>query len=588
MDNLTLISKISPWMYFSEIFMGVEVPVDRGKRIRGGFYRGSRFLVPLADFMHVPLDQINFVICGFISLALGQLMRRKFCPSRISPHTRAFIEMTFGLAILSFCFGNQIRVLVLQSSVAYLMMICLPPNQFMAILVTLWSLFYMALVHLCRLHYDYGGYTLDISGPVMVQTQRLSSLAFNLVDGAIVKKNREKKALLLESATHLCSNPTNDVHVPNSDEQSHGFPYFPYSNYFAEIKSNLVGRLRTQTDYYRNRIYYPTFNKQKQLDSLQLKPIPISHLRHAVEEMPGPVEFFAYTLYFHGVCVGPFLFFTEYMDYLRGYGLKQLPPINLRYSVVLLLRLVASGLSAAYLLPLYPFEFVLEDGFKLYPLYKRILYCTISLFLVRQRYYFAWMLAELNGVAIGIGYTGKCPRTGRTLNQNTRNFDFMQVEFGVSLKPVVDAWNISTTRWLREVFYDRLPTSCRTILVFLISAFWHGFYPGYYIMFLSFALFTAASRVWHKQYRTYFRKSSLSIYLYNLFTTIVTNLLINYGQAPFHLLDLWASIHFLSLFYYIPHIVSFGILFIQPIILRYVTRDRQKHQKQLHGRGVGG
>ncbi|VDP49037.1 unnamed protein product [Schistosoma margrebowiei] len=473
--------KFTSFAYFNKFFMGLDfVPLENEQPVRGGFYRSSQIFIPLAKFMNVPLDQMNYVVSGVISIGLGQLMRRRLSPKKCSPRIRALFETLFGLLLLSFCFGNQLRVLLIQSSIAYLFMMCLPSNHFMAVLVTIWSLFYLTLVHICRLKYDYGGYTLDISGPVMVQTQRLSSLAFNLVDG------------------------------------SHSV----------------------------------------------MMNIPSSHKLHAVEKIPDPIIFFAYMLYFHGVFVGPFTFFSEYMDYLKGYTSKELPPINMRYLITLFLRTVASGLSAAYLCPYFPFEFVLTEPFTNYSMLHRILYVTISLFLIRQKYYFAWGLAEVNGVAVGAGYTGQCPRTGATLNHNIRNFDFIKVETGISLKHVIDAWNISTTRWLRETFYDRLPSAYRTILVFIISAFWHGFYPGYYIMFLSFALFTMTSRLWHRHCRQYFRRSYLSSQLYSVFTMIITNLIVNYGQAPFHLLDFYSSLKFLRVFYFIPHLIAVGILFI--------------------------
>ena len=39
------------------------------------------------------------------------------------------------------------------------------------------------LVHINRLIYDYGNFTLDISGPLMVNTQKLTALAFAFYDG---------------------------------------------------------------------------------------------------------------------------------------------------------------------------------------------------------------------------------------------------------------------------------------------------------------------------------------------------------------------------------------------------------------------
>lgn len=205
-------------------------------------------------------------------------------------------------------------------------------------------------------------------------------------------------------------------------------------------------------------------------------------------------------------------------------------------------------------------------------LFQRFLYTTMSLLIVRQKYYFAWGLTEFNGGAIGCGYTGRCPRTGRYLYEHVRSLNSWDVEAGTSLKAVIDAWNISTTRWLREIFYDRLPISVRTLLVFIISAFWHGFYLGYYVMFLSFALFTTVARIWRKRFRNYFYRSTRIARLYDLFTIILTNFIINYTQASFHLLDLHKGLLFLSSFYYLPHIGAMLILFIDFIYVQYSTK----------------
>ncbi|KAA0198211.1 Membrane-bound O-acyltransferase domain-containing protein 2 [Fasciolopsis buskii] len=140
--------------------------------------------------MNVPLDQMNYVICGLISFVLGHLMRGRFGPSKITPQLRALVETRFLILLLSFCFGSQISVLLIQSTVAYVMLLLLPQFRLTAILFTVWSTFYVTLVYLCRKQYGYGGYTLDISGPVTVRTQRLSSLVFNLADGARIRRLR--------------------------------------------------------------------------------------------------------------------------------------------------------------------------------------------------------------------------------------------------------------------------------------------------------------------------------------------------------------------------------------------------------------
>lgn len=42
---------------------------------------------------------------------------------------------------------------------------------------------YLSCIHLHRLYYDYGSSTIDITGPLMIITQKVTSLAFSLHDG---------------------------------------------------------------------------------------------------------------------------------------------------------------------------------------------------------------------------------------------------------------------------------------------------------------------------------------------------------------------------------------------------------------------
>ena len=61
------------------------------------------------------------------------------------------------------------------------------------------------------------------------------------------------------------------------------------------------------------------------------------------------------------------------------------------------------------------------------------------------------------------------------------------------MRDSIDAWNVGTNKWLRLAAYDRLK-SHRLLLTYVLSAVWHGCYPGYYFTFLNGALFTFVSR----------------------------------------------------------------------------------------------
>jgi len=61
------------------------------------------------------------------------------------------------------------------------------------------------------------------------------------------------------------------------------------------------------------------------------------------------------------------------------------------------------------------------------------------------------------------------------------------------VKSFIDNWNIQTHMWLRLIAYNRMPSG-KTLAVFVLSAFWHGFYPGYYLTFVLGAFLVYAGR----------------------------------------------------------------------------------------------
>lgn len=440
---------------------------------------GWGLLMPLSDLIGIPIDQVNFIVGNLVAIGLGQFMRKQASPQKASVEVRMILEILFGLVLTVFCFGHQCVYLLLQSIVAWLALRILPTSRTTSLLVTLWSMGFLGASHIYRQRYDYGGYTLDISGPLMIQTQRLSSLAFGMYDGSRLNKGQSISEVLK---------------------------------------------------------------------------------RHAVFECPSLLEFMAYTLYFHGVLAGPFVFYTEYKAYIRGYGLDQLPSARKQLSLTLSLALL-HGLLTGYISPQFPYTAVVTTEFANKPMTRKLIFTTISFLLVRQKYYFAWAITEAAGLSAGLGFSG-FSKDGEPEWEAIKNSNIRGIESGSSLKIIVDSWNIKTARWLRELVYERTPTFMRVPCVFLCSAFWHGFYPGYYMMFLSFALFTITARTVRRRCRPFFQQSPISSMSYDILTTIVANLTTNYCQGPFILLEAESGLLFWKAFYFIPHMVAVFILFL--------------------------
>lgn len=111
------------------------------------------------------------------------------------------------------------------------------------------------------------------------------------------------------------------------------------------------------------------------------------------------------------------------------------------------------------------------------------------------------------------------------LNPNISSFSICPKQFATSFKMFLDNWNIQTALWLkrwmlqnriiltehassswnlrkqcelllfclRRVCYERCPYN-PTAATFLLSAIWHGVYPGYYLTFVTGIAVTMAAR----------------------------------------------------------------------------------------------
>lgn len=114
-------------------------------------------------------------------------------------------------------------------------------------------------------------------------------------------------------------------------------------------------------------------------------------------------------------------------------------------------------------------------------------------------------------------------------------------------------WNLRTQKWLSRYVYQRTHDSL--LAVYFVSAFWHGFYPGYYCSFLSLGFGQFVNRLTYS--RLYLRVKD-NYYLEKLYCVLSNICCLFYGtycvNAHFlmsyeNVKKYWSAVHF------IPHIV---------------------------------
>jgi len=120
-----------------------------------------------------------------------------------------------------------------------------------------------------------------------------------------------------------------------------------------------------------------------------------------------------------------------------------------------------------------------------------ILFFFLGAIGIRCQYYFIWKLAEGAGNLTGFGFSGYSS-DGKPLWSRLTNVFIWKIESFGCLRDITTYWNYKTGEWLKTYVYlrqtanpnkDKVPMYA-LYLTNTLSAFWHGFYPGYYFAFV--------------------------------------------------------------------------------------------------------
>lgn len=226
----------------------------------------------------------------------------------------------------------------------------------------------------------------------------------------------------------------------------------------------------------------------------------------ALRKLPDLLDYAGYVLFFPSLMAGPAFDFSEYHNYISttmfeippGLDPAKAPPTRKRR------KIPRSGTPAAYKAvqgliwivlflqfsgSYYP-EFLLGPEYMKYNFFRRVWILHMLGVVTRMKYYGVWTLTEGACILSGIGFNGVDPKTGRADWSRLQNVKPWEIETAQNAHAYLGNWNINTSHWLRNYMYLRVtpkgkkPGVRATLATFITSAFWHGFYPGYYLAFL--------------------------------------------------------------------------------------------------------
>ncbi|EER18213.1 Membrane bound O-acyltransferase domain-containing protein, putative [Perkinsus marinus ATCC 50983] len=238
---------------------------------------------------------------------------------------------------------------------------------------------------------------------------------------------------------------------------------------------------------------------------------PLSSKKHEVEyrmnnclqDVPDILSYLSYIFGFFGALTGPVFFCREYLDwvYLRG-CFSNLDRINtVRPTMKALVKCAGCGIVMLFANTFLPVSGITSSWFNALPFPIRVPLLCITVSWYRSRFFFCWYLCEAVGDACGFGLSDAKTETFK----RAENGDVLHVEFALNAPEALNNWNTRVAEWLKYYIYQRVTKpsfitfmstkSYATLITRSISAFWHGFYPGYYLFFLCTILESTADSI---------------------------------------------------------------------------------------------
>ena len=300
-----------------------------------------------------------------------------------------------------------------------------------------------------------------------------------------------------------------------------------------------------------------TGSKAEKLDSYQREVM--------LAKFPSLVEFLGYCFFINGVWVGPAIEFNHYLSFVEA---KKAPYEKPPKALVPALKCLGAGiltLIAENLIgPHFHFQNLGKPIFLQLPLYRKVFFITISGMIVRAKFYTVWKISEASALISGVGV--RLNKKGEHTFDAFENINIWQLETGENVKACWDGWNKFTAIWLRRYIYVRVPIPALCLPVtFFISAFWHGFYPGYYLSFLFSVPLTECARTMRRVVRPVFLPGgAFSKYklIYDVLGNLVTLFCLNYLFLCFVVRRMDLSFQAWNHLYFLGH-----ALFLLPIVL---------------------
>lgn len=164
----------------------------------------------------------------------------------------------------------------------------------------------------------------------------------------------------------------------------------------------------------------------------------------------------------------------------------------------------------------------------------------------------------------------------------------MSLELDHNFRDKIRKWNCMVQNWLEKYVYYRIydeqemrknrrKADFANNVTFIVSAIWHGFYPGYLLAFFHWSLFTmVAKKAYYASKK--FPNHAYDHLVYRLVRLIFNTYILNYFGVFFTLLSFDLILIYMKNTYYLGPILIYGSLLF--FFVTKIHKDKKTEKKE--------
>ena len=232
----------------------------------------------------------------------------------------------------------------------------------------------------------------------------------------------------------------------------------------------------------------------------------------AVKKLPSFLQVAGYTYNVPSWVAGPFFEYKDYEDWIELKGSYSKIPSALIPG----LKRFGTGciwiLCGITVMKYYSVEYLRSDEYWSSSIFMKPFHHYFFVYTLAFSYYVAWAFNDAACIISGLAYNGYDEKSKSHMFNRIFNVNEFALFKGYHLPKMVSNWNASIAVWLKKYVYNRLSfhnsgdTGFKQFFfTFIVSAFWHGFYPGYYFFFFYMGIFIHFTGIYRRYYSWYFR-----------------------------------------------------------------------------------